>query len=143
MLLSDSSEKMHNISDEKQRPFTILSRIITLSSWVSFRVSSRKITSLDDANSFLFNAYSVSSKKVYAIRAPDHPPARICNFNKNSHILFHCLKPYNVNASEFTAFSKIRKTPLIHGSGREVSLILRPGCYEKSTITSFFLSVLL
>ena len=42
--------------------------------WVRFWVSSRKITPLDDVNSFLFNAYSVSSKKVYPIRAPDHPP---------------------------------------------------------------------
>ena len=42
--------------------------------WVHFWVHFRKTTPLDDANSFLFNAYSVSSKKVYAIRAPDHPP---------------------------------------------------------------------
>ena len=42
--------------------------------WVRFWVHFRKIASLDDANSFLFNAYSVLSKKVYAIRAPDHPP---------------------------------------------------------------------
>ena len=42
--------------------------------WVSFWVSSRKITPLDDVNSFLLNAYSISSKKVHPIRAPDHPP---------------------------------------------------------------------
>ena len=36
----------------------------------------QKNRALDDANSFLFNAYSVSSKKVYAIRAPDHPPTK-------------------------------------------------------------------
>ena len=37
--------------------------------WVHFWVRFRKIASLDDVNSFLFNAYSVSSKKVYPIRA--------------------------------------------------------------------------
>lgn len=50
--------------------------------WVHFWVRFRKIASLDDAISFLFNAYSVSPKKVYAIRAPDHPPketATRCN----------------------------------------------------------------
>ena len=48
------------------------SNVVRVHFWVHFR----KIASLDDANSFLFNAYSVSPKKVYAIRAPDHPPEK-------------------------------------------------------------------
>ena len=58
--------------------------------WVRFWVHFRKIASSDDAISFLFDAYSVSSKKVYAIRAPDHPPYE---------------KPWNF--SNFKAFSLI------------------------------------
>lgn len=76
MFLSDSSEKLHNISDEIKILVVILLRVFEPYSWVSFWVSSRKITPLDDVNSFLFNAYSVSSKKVYPIRAPDHPPTK-------------------------------------------------------------------
>ena len=52
----------------------MLSRIFELSFWVHFWVHFRKITPLDDANSFLFTAYSVSPEKVDPIRAPDHPP---------------------------------------------------------------------
>ena len=83
MFLSDSSEKLHNISDEIKILVVILLRVFEPYSWVSFWVSSRKITPLDDVNSFLFNAYSVSSKKVYAIRAPDHPPEPL-DFTRSS-----------------------------------------------------------
>ena len=42
--------------------------------WVHFWVRFRKTASSDDAISFLFNAYRVSSKKIYAIRTPDGVP---------------------------------------------------------------------
>ena len=86
--LSNSSEKLHSISDEIKILVVILLRIFEPYSWVSFWVSSRKITSLDDANSFLFNAYSASSKKLYAIRAPDHPPTKILEISTVSRIFY-------------------------------------------------------
>ena len=67
----------------------ILPRILVAFSWVYFWVHSRKITPLDDVNSFLFNAYSVSSKKVYAIRAPDHPPKALESLDSKAFFFPH------------------------------------------------------